>query len=194
MPQHFNLTHKTMEQTNNPNILKSTMTSGAILGAALLIYSLILYMTNLTFSTALGYVSYVLMIGGIILGIKNYRDQEQEGYITYGRALGVGMLTVLFASIIMAAFIYVLYSMIDPGLIDKSLDIARTKLMEKHTMSDEQIESAIDMSKKFMTPLFMAFGTIVGNAFTGLIFSLIICAFMKKEKSIFTNTIDAPLQ
>ena len=176
-----------MEQTNNPNLIKSTMTSGAILAAALLIYTLILYMTNLTFSTPLGYVAYLILIGGIIWGIKSFRDQEQNGFINYGRALGVGMLTVAFASIIMAIFIYLLYSIIDPGLIQKGIELARTKLVEKN-LNEDQIEMAINMSKKFMTPAFLAIGTILGYGFLGLIFSLIIAAVMKNEGNTFPQT------
>jgi F0F1-type ATP synthase membrane subunit c/vacuolar-type H+-ATPase subunit K len=182
-----------MEQTNNSNLMKSTMTSGAILGAALLIYTLVLYMTNLTFSSVLGYVSYLIMIGGIVLGIKNFRDQEQQGFITYGRAIGIGMLTVLFASIIMAVFIYLLYTVIDPGLIEKAIEFSRNKMAAKN-LTDDQIEAAINMTKKFMTPAFMVIGTIIGYGFFGLIFSLIISAFMKKEKGVFSETLDNPQQ
>jgi len=174
-----------MEQTNNSNLLRSTMTSGAILGVSLVIYSLILYMTNLMFITALGYVSYLIMIGGIVLAIKNYREQEQ-GFINYGRAVGVGMLTIAFAAIIVAIFVYLLYTIIDPGLIEKSLEVARNKMAAKN-LSDDQIETAINITKKFMTPGFLVISTILGNAFMGLIFSLVIAAFMKKEKPLLFN-------
>jgi hypothetical protein len=45
---------------------------------------------------------------GIILATRAYRDQEQGGYITYGRALAVGTLTVLFAGVITSVFTYLL--------------------------------------------------------------------------------------
>jgi len=173
-----------MEQTNKPNLMKSTMTSGAIMAAGLLIFTLILYMTNLILSTGLNYLSYLIVIGGIILGIKNYRDQEEQGFISYGRAFGVGMLTVLFASVIMAIFMYVLYSVIDPGLIEKTLELTRTKMADQH-LTDDQIEMGLNMSKKFMTPGIIAVGTIFSYGFIGAIISLIIAAFMKKDKPVF---------
>jgi hypothetical protein len=176
-----------MEASNNPNIIKSTMTSGAILGGGLLVYTVILYMTNLTFAKGLGYISYLIMIGGIILGIKNYRDNEQQGFISYGRALGVGMLTVAFASVIMALFTYILYKFIDPGLAEKSLETARNQMLENN-MKDDQIEMAQNITRKLMTPAILAFGTILAYSFFGLVFSLIIAAFMKKDKNIFTES------
>lgn len=173
-----------MEQENNPNLMKSTMTSGAILGVALVIFSLILYMTGLIFSKGLNYISWLILVGGIVLGMKSYRDQQQ-GFISYGRALGVGMLTVLFASIIAALFNYILYAFIDPSLIEKSIEMARNQMVEKGTLSDEQIEMGLNMTKKIMQPGIMSLMTILGSGFMGLIFSLIIAAFMKNEKSVF---------
>jgi len=173
-----------MEQTNKPNLMKSTMTSGAIMAAGLLIFTLILYMTNLLLSAGLNYLSYLIVIGGIILGIKNYKDQEEQGFISYGRAFGVGMLTVLFASVIMAIFMYVLYSVIDPGLIEKTLELTRTKMADQH-LTDDQVEMALNMSKKFVTPGVIALGTIVAYGFIGAIISLIAAAFMKKDKPVF---------
>jgi len=178
-----------MEQENKPNLIKSTMTSGAILGAVLLIYTLLLYMTGLTFSKGLGYVSWLFIIAGIVWGIKSFRDQN-EGFISYGSALGVGMLTIVFASVIMALFNYILFSFIDPGLVEKGIEIARSQMVAKNNLTDDQIETAINISKKFMTPGFMAIMTIVSYAFFGLILSLIIAAFMKKEKSVFSGAID----
>jgi riboflavin transporter FmnP len=162
------------------------MTSGAILGAGLLIFTLILYITNLTYSKGLGYLSYLIIIGGIILGIKNFRDHEQQGFITYGKAVGAGVLTVVFASIIMAIFNYILFKVIDPNLIEKGMEIARTQMMEKN-LNDDQIEMAMKMTRTIMSPGVMAIITILGNAFMGTIFSLIIAAFMKKDKNIFNQ-------
>jgi hypothetical protein len=162
------------------------MTSGAILGAGLLIFTLILYMTNLTFSKGLGYISYLIIIGGIILGIKNFRDQEQQGFISYGRAVGAGVLTVVFASVIMAIFNFVLFKVIDPNLLEKGIEVARTQMMEKN-LTDDQIEMALKMTRMIMSPAVMVIMTIIGNVFIGTIFSVIIAAFMKKDKSIFNQ-------
>lgn len=178
-----------MEQQTTPNLMKTTMTSGAILGAALVIFTLILYMTGLTFSKGISYLSFLLLIGGIVLGIKNYKDQDQ-GFISYGRALGVGMLTTLFASIIVALFTYILYTLIDPSLVEKGMEMARAQMAAKGNLTDEQMEMAMNISKKFMSPGVLAFMTILSYAFFGLIFSLIIAAFMKKDKSIFPDALD----
>jgi hypothetical protein len=171
-----------MEQENTPNLLKNTMTYGAILGIALLIFTLVLYMTGLMFVKSIGYISWIIIIVGTFLAIKNFRTQ-QEGFITYGRALGVGFLTILFASVIVAFFTYVLYSFIDPGLVEKTVEMARNQMAEKNNLTESQIDAAISISKKLMSPGIMAILTIVSYAFFGIIISLIVAAFMKKENA-----------
>ena len=171
-------------ENNNPNFLKSTMTYGAILGISLVVYNIILYIVNLSLNKPLSYIGYIIIIGGIYLSIKSFRDLSEQKAITYGRAVGVGVLTAVFSSIIVAFYTYILYTYIDTRLIQKLLDLT-TEQYATEGLSEEQIDAAINMSSKFMTPGFISFFVILGSAFMGTIFSLIIAAFLKKEPSIF---------
>ncbi len=171
-------------ENNNPNLLKSTMTYGAILGISMVLYNIILYVADLTLNKPLSYISYVLIIGGIYLAIKSFRDQSEQKAITYGKALGVGVLTVLFSSVFVALYTYALYQFIDPSLIQKMLDMSREQLTT-NGMSDDQVEAAINMSSKIMTPGLISIMVIPMSVFMGTIFSLVIAAFLKKEPSIF---------
>lgn len=56
--------------------------------------------------------------------LRSYRDHYNSGYISYGKSLGAGVVITVYAAIITAIYIYVLYAFIDPGLIDKSLALA----------------------------------------------------------------------
>jgi len=159
------------------------MTSGAILGVALVIYAIILYMLNLSFNKVLGYGNYLILIGGVFFGIKVFRDQVQKGEITFGQALGVGVLTVVFASVIVAFFTYIQLTFIDSGILAKGMEIAKNQMIDKG-LNDEQIEKAMSITQKFMTPLITSIFLIFVYAFWGTIFSLIAAAFMKKEPSI----------
>jgi hypothetical protein len=48
-------------------------------------------------------------------------------------------------------------------------------------MSEDQIEMAMQMTRKMTTPLTMAIGTIFSYTFMGFIFSLITSSFIKKN-------------
>ncbi len=171
------------------------MTSGAILGSSLIIFSFILYIAGLNENKVLNLFSYAILIGGIIYGIKQVRDKIQNGFITYGRSVGTGTLVALFASIILAFFMFILMKYVDSSIIEKSMELAQQQWSESG-MSDDEIETMTKMAESFMTPGFMAVGTVFGFTFFGAIISLIVSAFMKKEPDIFANnnTIDSTIQ
>lgn len=173
-----------MENTNQSSFLKSTMNYGAMLGLALVIYSVILWMFGLTFSKPLGYLSYLLIIAGLYLGIRAFRDQESGGFISYGRALGVGTMIGLFAGVITGFFTFIMFKFMDPELVDKAILMAEEALY-KRGMTEDQIEMAIKAQKMFMKPVIFAISSILGSVFMSFIFSLIISIFLKKEESPF---------
>lgn len=174
-----------MERSSN-QIWKSTMTSGAILGIALVIYSILLYVGNLLMVKSLGYISYLIILGGIYYGIKSFRDNVQSGVISYGQALGVGVLTVAFAAFIASFFTYIQVKFIDPSMLDKILSLTQQQLAESGK-SDAEIEMAMKITQKWITPGFMVISTIFAYVFIGTLFSLIVAAFMKKEGDPFAE-------
>jgi hypothetical protein len=173
-----------MEEVKKPSLIKSTVNYGVMLGLALVIYSLLLWMFDATFNQSLGYVSFAITIGGIIFATRAYRDQELGGYISYGQALGVGTLTVLFSGIITALFTLILYNVIDTGLAERNFIILEEAYYAAG-MSDEQIDAALMMARRFANPAIMAVMGIIGSVFFGFIFSLVTSAFLKKEGNIF---------
>ncbi len=173
-----------MEETQKFSLLKCTMNYGAMLGLALIIYSLILWMFDASNNQNLGYVSFIISITGIVFATKTFRDKEQGGFITYGRALGVGTLTSLFAGIITSFFSYLLYTVIDPGLVDKTLAIMEQGYYEAG-LSDSQIEMAMNMAKRFTNPVMMALLGLLSSVLVGFIFSLITSIFLKREEDPF---------
>ena len=94
-----------MSTQNKPQI-KNAMNYGAIIGIALIIISLLFYMMNETTSEIQNYLGYLVLAVGVYIGVKNQRDNEQNGLMSYGQALGSGTLISFFASIIMAFYLY----------------------------------------------------------------------------------------
>ncbi len=183
-----------MEQNNN-SFTKSTMTSGAILGAGMILFSFVMYIAGLNDGNSLNMLSYVILIGGIMYGVKQVRDKVQNGFISYGRAVGSGTLVTVFASIILAFYSFVLMKYVDNSIIAKSIELAQQKWSEGG-MSDDQVESMTKVVEPFMTPGLMAFGTVFSLTFLGVIISLIVGAFMKKNPDIFannTNSLDSTI-
>ncbi len=159
---------------------KNALNWGVILGVALIIYSLLMWFLDLSLEKWVSWVSYLIIIGALIVATKSYRDNTLGGVISYGQALGYGTLVVMFGSIVTAIYTYLFMKFIDPEFIDKILLMTEEQLIEKG-IPDEQIEMGIEMQKKFMTPTIMSLGSIPTYTFIGFIISLITSIFLKKK-------------
>ncbi|MDA3953612.1 MAG: DUF4199 domain-containing protein [Bacteroidales bacterium] len=159
---------------------KAGLTNGIILGLALIIYSVLLYVLDLSLNKYLGYVSYVIMIAVIIYATNSHKNNTLKGNISYGQALGLATLIIVFGSLLSSIYTYVFVTVIDPGHIEKILVAAEEQLLEKG-MTDDQIEMAISMQKKMMKPFMLSILAFFGYVLIGFILSLITSAFLKKE-------------
>ncbi len=172
-----------MEENKN-SVGKSALVSGTLLGIVLVIYSLMMYFLNQTGNKYVGWLSFVIMIAGIVYLQIQYRDKELKGTMPYGKAFGFAILMVLVASVITTVFTYLLFAVIDPGLVDKLLAVAEEQLTRRG-MTGDQIEMAMKVSRKMMSPPLMAVFGLIGNMFWGTIISLITSAITKKEPTPF---------
>ena len=169
-----------MEQ-NKTSLMKQAMTFGAIIGLALVVYSVFLYITGLTFNKVLGFVQYVVLFAGIYLGTKDYRDKTLGGFITYGKALGLGVLISVFVGIITLFVNFLMMRFIDPGLIDKSMAIAEESLENNRFISDEQLDDALERSRWLFTSVWSVPIGLISFSFIGFVISLITSAFVKRD-------------
>lgn len=173
-----------MEEIKSNTMSKNAMNYGAIVGIALVIFNLLTYVAGVSTSKNVSYLSFLIIILGIFFCIKHYRDKILGGGINYGKSLGMGTLICLYSGIIYGFFTYILLKFIDPGLIDKILAMVEENLV-KSGMPDDKVEMAMNMQKKFATPLFYAFSEVFSLTFYGFIFSLILSIFLRKEVTPF---------
>ncbi len=171
-------------QENKSLFWKNSMNFGAIVGLAFIVYAVILFLFGLENSTTAGYINYLILIVGIFVGTKQFRDNFNNGLITYANALGSGTSIAFFASLILALYMYVFVTVIDPDAIDKMRVLAEERFLDKG-MPDDQIEKAMEMNQKFMTPAFLSLMTVPTFTFFGFLFSLVTSAILKKEGDPF---------
>ena len=82
-------------------------------------------MFDLTFKSWIMVPSLIISLGVLYFLLRAYRDHYNNGYITYGKSVGAGVIINLYAGVIAAIYVYVLYAFIDPGLVEKSLAFAQ---------------------------------------------------------------------
>jgi small-conductance mechanosensitive channel len=165
---------------HNVSVWKANLTNGLILGLIGIVYTLVIYFLDLTFNKVQGYIFLVILIVMLFYLIKSYRDNYLHGYISYGQAVGAGVIIFLYYALIIAVFTYILYAVIDTGLIDKQIAYAE-EMMAKRNMPQEAMDAAMSFNKKIMKPGITSIIGIFSNMFAGLIMSLLVAIFVKKE-------------
>ncbi|WP_194831017.1 DUF4199 domain-containing protein [Prolixibacter sp. SD074] len=167
-------------ENQNKSVFGPAMSYGLYLGLALILSQVIFYVSGNPFSQIGVYISHALLLGGISWGMLLFRQKSGAEGMPYGRALGLGTAQAFFSSILLGFFIFILYKFIDTGLLDKFYIYTEQTYLE-HGMSEDQVETIMNMSKKAMTPAIMG----VSQAFTltlfGFIFSLILAIFFKRN-------------
>lgn len=168
-------------------IWKANLTNGLILGLVGIVYSLVVYFLNMYLNKAQDYVFLLVEFAVLFFLVKSYRDNFRHGMLTYGDALGASIIICLYYAIIMAIFTYILYTVIDSGLLDKQLAMAE-EMMQKKGLPQSAIDTGMSIQRKMMKPAFMAPFSILGNMILGLIMSLIVAAFVRKEGNPLLDT------
>ena len=174
-----------MEQNVNP--WKANLTNGLIIALIGIVFSLVMYFLDLSFNQIQGWIFMVIQIIVLFFLVKSYRDNYMHGMITFGQALGAGVIIFLYYAVIMAVFTYILYAVIDPDLIDKQLAFLEEKMIKKG-LPEAAIEAGMKMQSKIMKPAIMAPLSIFGSMLQGLIMSLIVAAFVRKEGNPLIDT------
>jgi uncharacterized membrane protein YcjF (UPF0283 family) len=162
------------------SLWKSSLTYGLYLGIAMILVSVVYYATGNTFAKSTQWISYIVIIAGVILAQFSYRKSLGD-VMTYGQALGVGVLTMVFAAVISGFYTYLLYGIIDPSLQDQLRLSIEEQIVKQGKVPEEQIDMAVEMATKFQKPAIMFVMAIFSGAFVGLIISLITSIFTKKN-------------
>ncbi len=169
-------------ESEKPSIKPIAYSFGLYLALINIIILVIMYVANIEKNWTISILSLILSIAIFIYGIKSYK-QKNNGFLTLGEAIKIGLAIAVIGGIISAIYTYVHYSYIYPEFLEITKDQARAQMLEKRpNMSSEQVEEAMKISGMFITPLFFSFMSVIGSLFLGLIISLIGGLIMKREQ------------
>lgn len=179
-------------ETPNVSNTQVALRFGVITTVVLIVYGLIGFVSGLTdpskMSTAVSWINslitYAVMIGGVVMAVRHHRDENQKGFITFGKAFGTGFKTTLVICITQAIWLFVFMSFIAPDMMDQILQASIDKAAEQG-QDPEQVEAGMKMMSWMFTPPMMAVMAFITLTFMGTIFSLIVAAVMKKDQEKF---------
>jgi len=154
---------------------------GLIMGVFSIVYFLVLNTlgADITQGPA-SWGRYVYCAVFIFLAQKYYKDNG-DSFMSYGQGMGISFWMGLLSAAVSSPFTYVYVKFIDQGFIQQVMDRTREGMEDKGTMSEEQIDQAMAITSKFMTPeMMLIFGVVFGILGT-VIIGLIVTIFTQKK-------------
>lgn len=168
------------------------MKYGLILALALIALSLVF---SLLFSDPTESTGAITGIGGFVLNgvisvvvmvmaARLRRDQDLEGTMSYGKALGFMMAIALPATFIISVYNIIYTQFINPEQMAKIIEM-QAEMLSKKGMSDAEIDQATGFMKTMQKPIPAFFIGGISYLFFFFIYALIGAIFVQKQPKTF---------
>jgi amino acid transporter len=165
---------------------KNILIFGLVLGVILCINMII--MVNMIYTDPdfksndlIGYAVMVVVFSLIFFGVKNYRDKELDGIITFGKAFKTGLLIAFVASTVYVVVWLFYYYLFVPDFIDKYT----AHVLHQCTTEAElaaRTEEMASFKEMYNNPLFVILITYSEVFPVGLIVALVSSLILKRKK------------
>lgn len=138
---------------------------------------------NYSMGEIIGYVAMIVSLSTIFVAIKRYRDYEQQGLISFGKALKIGVMISLMVAGVFVVFDALYITVIEPDW---------TANYQQYTVEEMQAAGASSEAIEQMNDQFKAYEGVTGVVFIqvvmfitvfviGLLISLISSAVLKNN-------------
>ena len=169
------------------NIIVGGLISGLILAAFMVVVTAICYKNeDFESSMVLGYASMILAFSMIFVGIKNYRDRFNNGFVTFGKAFKIGLYITLIASTIYVLVWLIDYYLFIPDFLDKYsahvLREAKTAGASPVEMQ-EKVDEMGGYKEMYKNPLLIILLTYTEVLPVGLVVSIISALILKRKSN-----------
>jgi len=168
----------------NPFLKSIIITYGLLLGGISVVFQLMLFFLDMHYKndTTAGIVSLVIMIGIMLYAFLQYR-KSNEGFLSLGEALKMGIGIALVSALIGIVYTQILINVLDPDTMQKQMELSMETLKaENPEIPQEALETARSMQEKMSSPLILTAIQIVFALFFGFIISLIGGLIVKKSR------------
>lgn len=160
--------------------------SYGLLAAIFIFLSVILIGQGLSYSTqeVLGYLSMVASLSFIFFGIKHFRDKINNGLVSFGKALLIGILISVFVGIGVGIADYIYTTLINPDFASEYLEKTLGTMQSTLTPEEFEIKQAelTRQMEDYGGSGFMALLMFITVVMIGFIISLISGLILQRKK------------
>ena len=131
------------------------------------------------------WVTMVIILVLLVYLMIQYRNVHLGGYASFGQIFVMVLVTAgIIATIINSIYTYLLFTVIDPSMIDQVRIVAEERIMSNSRIPESMYDDMLDrIDKKMNVGYMIRMGLILGPIVNAII-GLIVAAFIKKEKDI----------
>ncbi|MEY8868513.1 DUF4199 domain-containing protein [Meridianimaribacter flavus] len=157
-----------------------------LITAAVLFFLALTFGKNLSYSAqeVIGYTSMIASLSFIFFGIKHYRDKVNNGAVSFGKALVIGLLISALTGLGIAMVDYIYTTVINPDFASEYLEV--TLKTYESTYSGSELEAKKAELTKQMQDYggsgFMAALMFVTVVLIGFVLSLISALILQRKK------------
>ena len=171
-------------ESQTASVKKIALPNGVLLALTTIVISVIVYVMGMTYEQPWwqSLLNFAAMLWFVIYGIKAYK-KDNSGYLSLAEALKIGLAITLVAGIIGSIFTYLFTTIIEPDFVMNMLEASRVKMFEDNPeMTQEQIDMAMSISEKMMSPGILTAIGVITSLFFGFIISLIAGLVLKNNR------------
>lgn len=135
----------------------------------------------------IGYTSMLIAFSLVYIGIRNYRNNYNNGEISFGKAFKIGMMIVFIASTIYVGAWLIDYFYFIPDFTDKYAEHMIETLKSSGASQieiDKQVKEMAEFSKMYKNPFFNAMITYTEILPVGIIVTIISSLILKQKSTI----------
>ena len=159
--------------------------AGAVLSVMMVVN--IAFIDRIGFDTAevIGYTTMIVAFLMVFFGIRSYRDNIYGGTISFGKAVGIGLLITLVASVCYVTTWEVIYYWFAPDFVEKYGAYVIAQARESGATEQELAAKTADMARfreMYKNPLINAGITFIEVFPVGLVVTLVSAAILRRGR------------
>lgn len=137
-----------------------------------------------TGSMIIGFLSMIIAFSLIFVAIKNYRDKQNGGYISFGKAFKIGLFIALIASTMYVVVWAIMYHFFIPDF----MEIYSSQMLEQAAANSTPVEleaKKAEMAKYgelYKNPIFFTLITYTEILPVGIVVALISALILKRKR------------